>query len=430
MHIALMTLGSRGDVQPFVNLGRGLRAAGYRVRLVTGRGFGDMAATAGLDYAPIDLDFAALIKDPQVTAALRSPMGLLRFWRQAGELVRHSLDASVEAAAGVDAIVHHPKMIAAPHLAERFGLPLVAATLQPILSPTADFPSPLLPVRQLGRWGNQLSHCLVLRLMATGGYPRVLSAWRAERLHLPPKSRLPTNATMVAGRAVPVLYGYSPALVPRSMDWSDLAHVTGAWFGPVETSWQPPASLARFLAEGPRPVYVGFGSMVTGDAAEKGRMVVAALAKAGLRGIVASGWGGLASEAAPHVYALDEAPHAWLFPRCATVVHHGGAGTTHEGLRWGRPTLACPVFGDQPWWGRRIADLGVGPAPVPPRRLSIDRLAASLVDLVSIRAYADKAGVLGALLRAEDGVGTAVSQIRHILDLPQSRHCIRGDAVS
>lgn len=420
MRIAIMTIGTRGDVQPYVNLGRGLHEAGYSVRLVTSRGFDDLAGSAGLDYVPIDLDFAEMMKDPQVVAALKSPIGLLRFWSRASGLVRRSLDACTDAAVDADAIVHHPKATAAPHLAERYGLPLITAALQPILSPTRSFPSPLLPFGNLGPCGNRLSHRFVLKLMASGGFPGVLSTWRAERLGLPPKPVRPTNSVTIRGALVPVLYGFSPTLVPPPPDWSEGTRVTGAWFGTGSVDWRPPDSLANFLASGPPPVYVGFGSMATGNAAEKGRMVAAALAKAGLRGIIAGGWGGLAAESSADVRVIDQAPHAWLFPRCVAVVHHGGAGTTHEGLRWGRPTLVCPVFGDQPWWGHRVAALGAGPPPIPQRRLSVNRLADALRDLVGNPGFAQRAQDIAFAMRHEDGVGAAVAAISRNLGRPDS----------
>jgi sterol 3beta-glucosyltransferase len=152
--------------------------------------------------------------------------------------------------------------------------------------------------------------------------------------------------------------------------------------------------------------------MPTQDAARTTRTVLAALERAGQRGVLASGWGGLAAtDLPPSVYLLDEAPHDWLFPQMAAVVHHGGAGTTAAGLRAGVPTVICPFFGDQPFWGRRVVRLGVGPQPIPQRRPTTDALSAAIRTVVSDPMMRERAAVLGSAIRAEDGVGNAVTHI-------------------
>ena len=193
--------------------------------------------------------------------------------------------------------------------------------------------------------------------------------------------------------------------MPPPPDWGERERVTGYWFTAPEENWQPPEALARFVAAGPPPVYFGFGSMPAQDAGRMTRSVLDALA--GRRGLLATGWGGL--EAGPRseaVLVIEAAPHSWLFPRCAAVVHHGGAGTTHEALRWGRPQVICPVFGDQPFWGRRIQALGPGPAPLPQRRLTAAALAAAL-SVAADPAVLARAEALGAELRAEPGTAAA-----------------------
>jgi sterol 3beta-glucosyltransferase len=159
---------------------------------------------------------------------------------------------------------------------------------------------------------------------------------------------------------------------------------------------------------------VGFGSMAGPDAPRLTAVVAEALARAGQRGVLATGWGGLSAGNSPdrdHVFVLREAPHSWLFPRVAAVVHHGGAGTTHEGLRWGRPTLACPVFGDQPFWGRRVAALGAGPRSIPQRSITTEVLADAIRGLATDPRMRERARTLGESIRSERGVTVAVDAI-------------------
>ena len=145
---------------------------------------------------------------------------------------------------------------------------------------------------------------------------------------------------------------------------------------------------------------------------ETADLVVQALARAGQRGIMLSGWGGLqAGDTVESVLMLESAPFSWLFPRMAAVVHHGGAGTTSEGLRAGVVSVVVPFFGDQPYWGRRVAELEVGPPPVPRRRLTVERLADAIRQALTDEAMRERAADLGARIRAEDGVGSAVAVI-------------------
>jgi sterol 3beta-glucosyltransferase len=213
---------------------------------------------------------------------------------------------------------------------------------------------------------------------------------------------------------VPTLYPVSPRLVPRPADWPATTVTTGAWY--LDDATPPPDGLADFLGAGPAPVTIGFSSMVGRDPAGRSAMVLEAVERAEVRAVLVTGWGGLDPSAIPdrlrdRVQAVPSVPFAWLFPRSAAVVHHGGAGTTAEGLRAGVPSLICPFFGDQPYWGGRVARLGVGPRPIPQRRLTAARLAAALRTMVEDRPMRDRAAALGAEVSAEDGVGEAVRRL-------------------
>lgn len=111
------------------------------------------------------------------------------------------------------------------------------------------------------------------------------------------------------------------------------------------------------------------------------------------------------------MFVLERAPHGWLFPRMAAVVHHGGAGTTAAGLLAGRPTVVCPFFADQPFWGQRVRELGVGSAPIPQPRLTAAKLAAA-IELVTTDAQIRQcAAALGERLRAEGGAAAAAATL-------------------
>ncbi len=234
-----------------------------------------------------------------------------------------------------------------------------------------------------------------------------LNRARRDVLGLPPVPIYGTIAAFMAPRLC--LDGYSPHVVPPPPDWGDRHHVTGYWFLDPDPEWKPPPGLVDFLAAGPPPVCVGFGSMHNRDAARVTELVVRALERSGQRGVLLTGWQGLVPiHRSDRLYSAAAVPHSWLFPQVAGVVHHGGAGSTAAGLRAGVPSLVVPFMGDQPFWGRRVQALGVGPKPIPRRRLSAERLAEGIRLMVADEAMRRRAADLGARIREEDGVGRAV----------------------
>jgi UDP:flavonoid glycosyltransferase YjiC (YdhE family) len=213
-----------------------------------------------------------------------------------------------------------------------------------------------------------------------------------------------------------MLYCFSPTIVPKPPDWGEHSHVTGYWFLDHPLDWQPPADLVGFLESGPPPIYVGLGGIASRNPEKTSRIVLDALRQSGQRGVIAACGGGLSQSDLPdEVFVTEAIPHDWLFPRMAAVVHHGGAGTTGAGLRAGVPSILVPVANDQPFWARRVKALGAGPAPIPRRRLSADRLAQAIRVAVTDESIRKRAAELGETIRAEDGVAIAVGVINQTL---------------
>ncbi|MDJ0949479.1 MAG: glycosyltransferase [Alphaproteobacteria bacterium] len=420
MKVLILAFGSRGDVQPYVALGAALRARGHAVTLATGKGFEAMIERHGLTPAPFSVDVRALIRSPEMQRALRSVSARIKVWRDSKDMLRRLLHEMWTAAreAEPDIIVYHIKAHSAPHIAEALQTVAVPSFQIPAVVPTGAFPTPLLPIPGLGRVGNRLSHKAMIWLMSVFS-SATIKAWRRRDLglvHAGPRD--PFHGYAPDGRTVPRLHGYSRHLVPVTDEWGAQDRVTGYWHLEQGGGWEPPPALARFLDAGPPPVYVGFGSMPAEDSARMTQTVLEALNATGHRGILATGWGGLAEGAHPNsIHVLDAAPHDWLFPRCAALVHHGGAGTTHEGLRWGRPSVVCPVFGDQPFWGRRVLDLGAGPAPMPQKRLTAAALAEA-IRTAERPAVVARAAEIGAAMRTEPGADGAASALEAMVREP------------
>ncbi len=411
MKIAVVAFDTRGGVQPYVALSAGLQGAGHEVTLITTAGFGDLVTAHGVTLAATTGDTEAAVRD--LGAAELGARERNRFMREhMRDTVGRTTAEVLAAAEGAEVIMAGigGSLTGGP-VAEKLGIPSVEAHLQPLGPPTAAFPGPLLP--QVPAWlgdpGRKASHRITaVALQATFG---VTARQIRKELDLPARpARSRTD--------LPAVYGFSPQVVPPPPEWGPLRRITGYWTLPPAPGWTPPADLSDFLAAGPPPVCIGFGSMSSRDPEQLTDLIVDAVRRAGVRAVLLSGWGGLADRAGDDVLVTDQAPHDWLFPRTAAVVHHGGAGTTGASLAAGVPTVVVPFGVDQPFWASRVAALGVGPAPIPRRRLTAENLAAALVagttDAVMVRRAAD----LGARIRAEDGVGDAV---RHLGSLPVSR---------
>lgn len=428
MRILIATIGTRGDVQPYLALARGLKAAGHDVALCTCERYAPWIRQFGVAHLPLDDSLLRLLESPagrlligqldSVWGGLRTAWSVFQQVRPMNErLVADAWTASE--AWRPDVIVYHPKLFCMPSISAKRGIPAVLAPLIPMQVATGDVPFWGMPKLPLGRRYNRLTWRVVESLTARGtrGY---LRTWR--KAHDPQgHSRHSSPSQLQPGVPITVLHGYSDAVSPRPHDWPSHAYVSGYWFldDAVDSdgaTWQPSPALLRFLEHGPAPVYIGFGSMASADAADATRRILAAVSQAGVRAVLARGWGGLVDAALPsNVFALDEAPHTWLFPRMAAVVHHGGAGTTAAGLRAGCPTLICPFGLDQPFWGDRIAKLGAGPAPLPQKRLHAESLGAALAELVSQPRFKEAATRIAAAMQAQDGVATAVALIERVV---------------
>jgi UDP:flavonoid glycosyltransferase YjiC (YdhE family) len=429
MYITILTTGSLGDVQPFLALALGLREAGYQVRIATHEQYRDIVTGRGIEFRPVGGDVRLLLESEEGRRLLDSGgnglLALRQLARMAEPLAVRATRDAFEAVRDADLmIVGTPAFFGGEALAEATGIPVVYAGLGP-MAPTREAPSMLFPALPaglgwMGRMGyHQLTHQLTLLAFA-GLMRHPMNRARGQALGLGDRGWIIPRRRFREGPLV--LYGYSEAVLPRPRDWSSTQQVTGYWFLDRGTAWEPSARLLDFLGSGPPPVCVGFGSMNDRDPRGLAELAVDALRRAGQRGILLTGWGGLASEQRwDDVFVLDQAPHDWLFLRTAAVVHHGGAGTTAAGLRAGRPTVVVPYRADQPFWGRRVFDLGAGPKPLPRRRLTAEGLAEAIFHAVSrpeLRAAADR---VARRLRQEDGVGRAVALVERLLGGWQER---------
>jgi len=436
MHITVIAVGSRGDVQPYIALAEGLRAAGHNARVATHQEFAPLLAGRGLEHALVRGNPRDLLHGPQAYSMMSAQGNPLRFLREFTRLLAPGaarlVQDAIAACEGTDALVLSNAGLAPGFcdIAEALRLPCCLGLLQPFL-PTRDFASPFL--RELPTWlgrargpYNVLSHHTFLWLFRRF-FGRLTRIVRRE-MGLPSLESSEQHRSLLTGGA-PIMFAFSPSVVPRPEDWPAQAQVTGYWFLERDAGWQPPTELTEFLAAGPPPVYVGFGSMTVPDPAQLTARITEALDRAGQRAIMLAGSGALLADDLPEtVLPVESAPHDWLLPRTAAVVHHCGAGTTAAGLRAGVPSVPVPFFADQPFWARTIHRLGVAPRPVPRRRLSAARLARTITQAVTDQQMRARAADLGERIRAEAGVTRAVEIVVDYFGREQRHRPERGPA--
>ena len=428
LSIVMMIVGSRGDVQPFIPIGRRL-AERHRVRIATHREFRSMVEHAGLEFYPLGGDPHALMEYIVKTGGRIVPAHLDQIVEDVpkkremiAEILESTWRACTEAdpewpgapAFQADLIVANPPSYGHIHCAEALHIPLHMIFTMP-WSATAAVPHPFAgiePGADHPVW-NFLSYGVV-DVLVWSGIADLVNSFRKKTLKLPPIA-LSDGPSLLDDNEVPYTYLWPHSLIPKPADWGphiDLANFT---FYDQAQTYEPPRALLDFLAAGEAPIYVGFGSVVVEDPAALRRTIFTALDKAGARGIVSDGWGHLAGEAPPpNVFLIGDAPHDWLFARCRAVCHHGGAGTTAAGLRAGLPTVVVPFFGDQFFWGRVIADARAGPEPIPIQSLNSDALAAAF-EFCRRGEVRGGAAALGTAVRETDGAELVVRSVyRHL----------------
>jgi sterol 3beta-glucosyltransferase len=416
MKALLLTVGSRGDVQPFVALAVRLRASGHAAVLAAPAVFSGLAEAYDVPFVPLELDMG------QVGEAVAGRYGLrhvMRFCQAMGQRAAAVLPALGNAAdGGADLVVHHPVLPLGQHVAELLGVPAVVGQAMPALVPTREFPSTVWPCRVPGML-NRPSYRAAGRL--AGAWCRKdVDRWRRDVLGLP--SRRGRHDPLVSGDGAPVtvLHAFSEHVIPRPADWPATAHVTGYWLLPAAQDWSPPGRLATFLEAGRKVgrsvVYVGFGSMPSLDAARLAASIMTAAGDNDVRVVVASLDPALRRLLpSGRFLVIRNAPHDWLFPQLDAIVHHGGAGTTAAALYAGKPQVIWPFCVDQPFWARRMQHLGVAPPPQPVHELTGPALAAALGRALGDPGLARRSATLAALLRAEDGAGQAVSHLEDVM---------------
>ena len=415
MHITILALGSRGDVQPIVTLGKALTAPGHRVRVATFDTFRPLITEAGLEFSLIRGDAQALLRSAaegeqlvrkpslwEIGAALRRSYGNLAA----------SLPEDVSRLSDTDLVLNQlPSYLFGGDLAEHLHVPWAILAMMPLartaFHPLIGFPRGLSNIPGYNLLTYRLGEQLGWQLFRTAVNHLRTRVWGLPPLPLwGPYESIHRNH-------IPFICGFSELVVPRPSDWGSHVHVTGWWYS-NEEEWLPSAELLHFLDSGPPPVFIGFGSMPVGNPSRITALIVEAVALTGQRAVLHQGWAGLGGLLPDSIFPIGEVPYAWLFPRMAALVHHGGSGTTALGFRSGVPSVIVPFIFDQFYWASRAYELGIGPEPIPYRHLTAQGLAGAINLAVSNSEMRRRASDLGARLSREDGLRRAVDLIERL----------------
>jgi len=408
MKITLLTYGSQGDVAPFAALGQGLVQAGHQVILV---------APEKLKYLvnQEQIDFVAFPGDPQQMVQDLVDRAGSNWWRMVRSMSSFVLPLGLEVSQiarktcqDADLIVHSFLLTNTGYeIAREKNIPDISAQTFPVFTNTSDFPAPAAPDLPLGGLYRKFTHNIVTQTFWQGS--RIIySSLRKNHQELPPLTDWPFNPQN--HWQVPILYAFSPRVIPRPADWREDVHITGYWFSNHDSSWKPDDRLVEFLEKGSAPIAVVFGSTSTRKLDGIYHKVFEALKITNQRGIIL---GQKPEELdSPKVYWQEGfIPYEWLFKHSAAVIHHGGAGTTGKALRAGIPSIILPFTSDQPFWGRQVYKLGAGPKPLHPKRLTSWKVAEAINLIVNDLKIKSRAQEIGRHLKAEDGITRAVDLI-------------------
>ncbi|KAF3013071.1 Sterol 3-beta-glucosyltransferase [Neopestalotiopsis sp. 37M] len=422
LKITCLTIGSRGDVQPYIALCKGLLAEGHRAKIATHAEFKDWVEGHGIEFAPVAGDPGELMR-----LCIQNGTFTFAFLKEANTTFRSWLDellvSAYEGVKGSDVLIESPSTMAGIHVAEALQIPYFRAFTMPWTRTRAYPHAFIVPNNKMGGAYNYMTYVMFDTVFWKAMAGQV-NRWRKTTLGLPP-----TNLEKMAQNKVPFLYNFSPSVVAPPLDFSDWIRVTGYWFLNEGTDWTPPDDLRLFIEQarkdGKKLVYVGFGSIVVSDPAKMTQEVIDAVLKADVRCVLSKGWSDrMGSESSvpepklpPEIFQIKSAPHDWLFAQMDAAAHHGGSGTTGASLRAGIPTIIRPFFGDQFFYGARVEDLGVG---ICLKKWGVASFARALWEACNSERIIVKARVLGEAIRKENGVDTAIQAIYRDLEYARS----------
>jgi len=409
MRITLLTMGTRGDTQPFILLAVRLKKEGYDVTLGARPDFAELAKEYDIKFAPLGRPYKSFILDNAKNFESGNFFKIVLQGLKQKKLMFENLgEDAYRASIGSDAIIYKYSWVAGYSISEKLGIPCAAIMPFPYHK-TKEFPCFVIGKgKNKGRLLNALLWWISEQII-TWQYQRMFdNKLRQKTLKIEPLPFLGPYKRQLKEK-LPIFYTFSPIIVPKPSDWPKNTYVTGTWLSPPSLNWNPSSDLLSFLENGTAPVYIGFGSMPS-NAEKTLSIILKALELSNRRGIILSGWAGIGNnnKLPETVFCINDIPHYWLFPKMAAIVHHGGAGTTTAGLLSGVPSIITPSTIDQYSWARQVYMLGVSPAPIPFKKLTGELLAEAIIEATTNEKIKNTANEIGKKMELEDGIGKTI----------------------
>jgi sterol 3beta-glucosyltransferase len=409
MKVTLLTLGTRGDVQPYVNLAKGLKNHGHEVVLSTGRNFESMAKQNGIDFAPVDADFQALINSEEGKAMMRNPfLARKHLVNIVQPMMVQAMNTFYKLAKESELVLYHVKSLG-DFYADQFPEKMVRANVVPAIEPTSEFPNPVFSSFGLPKSLNKLTYKL-----ADLGMSMMNNAIRDFRSSQSLSTQFPKRLKL------PSVYGISPAFLSKPKDYPANSYFTGFWQSASDQALPP--EIDDFISTG-KTIVVTFGSMPFDLKINPQQLLVNLSDALKINIVVVRGWGFEDISRLSQVSTIkivDTAPFEKLFPKVRAVVHHGGVGTIAECLQAGIPFLSCPVIfpmGDQHFWGMRSFQLGCSPKPIPLKKLTSEFLIRKVDEMLGSHHMTRAAQYIASQLATENGVENCVRLIEDGINL-------------
>jgi sterol 3beta-glucosyltransferase len=403
MKIALLTLGTRGDVQPYAVLGKALKNSGHEVTLSTGKNFSRLAHAYGLKFIPVEADFQALINSPEGKAMMKNPFLARKHFRSVVQpMMLEAMKRFFDVAQEADCVLYHVKSLA-DFFADQFPDKMIRANVIPAIRPTSEFPNPVFSGLSLPKFLNRFTYKL-----ADAGLAMMNQAIRDFRQSAGLDPKFPKKINLTE------LYGISESFLTKPKDFPPNSFFTGFWYG--ESPDDLSQDIVDFITSAEKTIVITFGSMPFQTNFDLTQSLVKISTELGVNVLVVKGWGfeNIRVDENRSLKIIENAPFDKLFPRVNAVVHHGGIGTLSLCLRAGVPSLSCPVIfpmGDQHFWGLQAYKVGCGANPIPLKKLGHNNLTNSISEMLSNKTLRDNCKKMAALLAAENGLEKTVTVV-------------------
>lgn len=412
MKIALCSIGSRGDIQPFLVIGEYLAAQGHEVRVSSAKMYVTLASNYKVDYVSFEGDYAAIVDDEAMKKEIgKNPFTIGKNLKEkVYPILENSLDTFYELLQWSDVILYHPKTLM-DSIGNEMKHKLIKTYVVPAFTPTKEFTNPLLEFLPVPRFLNKLTYKFANAMLGTVKTP--VNNFR--KRNFLPKSKMFLDT--------PIIYGISPSFISRPEDYPDDHYFTGFWMK-QQINQELSEEVKDFITDDKEVLIITFGSMPYQSKTSILDFVNAILEKNDIKILIVKAWGlkDVLINNSEKILAIDSTPFDLLFPLADYVIHHGGAGTTAIALKAGIPQMICPVlhpFGDQAFWGNQINKMGVGVKPIPLKKLTINNLLDNVSKLrnKNLKIEAKK---LKGKIELEDGL----LKTKEIVEEHYKKHCV------